>query len=67
MNGKELSRVHAATLLLYAVNEALASFMEYKCITYAFPEMSGAALFQRATTPHGELFKTSCFVRTQNS
>ncbi|KAL0039225.1 hypothetical protein WJX77_012027 [Trebouxia sp. C0004] len=37
-----------------SVNEGLASFVEYKCIAAAFPEMSGQALFQRATTPHGE-------------
>ncbi|KAL0033662.1 hypothetical protein WJX79_010747 [Trebouxia sp. C0005] len=37
-----------------SVNEGLASFVEYKCISAAFPEMSGQALFQRATTPHGE-------------
>ncbi len=36
-----------------AVNEGLASFVEYKCISAAFPELSGQALFQRASTPHG--------------
>ena len=39
--------------LLPAVNEGLASFVEYKCISAAFPEMSGAGLFQRASAPHG--------------
>lgn len=38
-----------------AVNEGLASVVEYKCISHAFPEMSGAALFQRAIAPHGDL------------
>ncbi|KAL3162156.1 hypothetical protein ABBQ32_009864 [Trebouxia sp. C0010 RCD-2024] len=37
-----------------AVNEGLASFMEYKCLAAAFPEMPQAALFQLASTPHGE-------------
>lgn len=41
-------------VLVLAVNEGTASFMEYKCINASFPEMSGQALFQRATSPDGQ-------------
>ena len=43
-----------ACLCVDTVNEGTASFMEYKCINASFPEMSGQALFQRATSPDGK-------------
>ena len=47
-----------------AVNEALASFVEYKCVAAAFPDMPSQALFGRATSPQGGfmLFSQSCGV-----
>ena len=36
-----------------AVNEALASFVEYKGLAAAFPDMPAPALFSRATSPQG--------------
>lgn len=53
----ELIYVHAEAnncLCVDTVNEGTASFMEYKCINASFPEMSGQALFQRATSPNGK-------------
>ena len=38
-----------------AVNEGMASFMEYKCVEAVFPEMSAAALSQLASSPMGTL------------
>ena len=53
-----------AAAIACAVNEGTASFMEYKCINASFPEMSGQALFQKATSPDGEytpLMSSYCF------